>query len=203
MTKIMTSAARTFASGILLVAPITILLVLLIQAVKFAASLLDPLAKVMSTETIGDKLIANLFAGTIIIGSCFFAGVFAGTALGTSLADRLEHLILRRIPGFTLLKSMTHGFVGVDSGTEVKVALAWIEESWVPAFVMEQHANGLSTVFVPSAPTPAAGTIYYLPDARVKLLDVSISTAVACVTRLGIGSHALLADVKSGPPDNP
>ncbi len=53
------------------------------------------------------------------------------------------------------------------------------------------YAGGLCTVFVPSAPTPAAGAIYYLTEDRVKLLDVPVSTAMGCIMRLGIGSHEL------------
>jgi uncharacterized membrane protein len=100
---------------------------------------------------------------------------------------------LRRIPGFTLIKSMSQGLVGDHDTSEVKVALAWIEESWVLAFVMERHGNGLNTVFVPSAPTPAAGSVYYLPDDRLKFLDVPVQSAMACITRLGLGSRELLA----------
>jgi uncharacterized membrane protein len=58
---------------------------------------------------------------------------------------------------------------------------------------MERHDNGLYTVFVPSAPTPAAGAIYYLPEDRIRILDVPVSAAVGCVTRLGLGSRDLLA----------
>jgi uncharacterized membrane protein len=84
------------------------------------------------------------------------------------------------------------------------VALAWIEESSVLAFVMERHGNGLNTVFVPSAPTPAAGAVYYLPDDRLKLLDVPVQSAMGCITRLGLGSRELLAgalqDARSAKP---
>jgi uncharacterized membrane protein len=72
------------------------------------------------------------------------------------------------------------------------VALARIEDAWVLSFVVERHPSGLFTVFVPSAPTPAAGSIYYLTAERLKLLDVPVSTAVGCIMRLGIGSHELL-----------
>src|SRR5262249_60930466 len=94
---------------------------------------------------------------------------------------------------------LTHVMVGLQSGADVRAGLAWIEESWVLAFVMERHDNGLYTVFVPSAPTPAAGAIYYLPEDRVKVLDVPVSSAVACVTRLGLGSRDLLARAFPGP----
>jgi uncharacterized membrane protein len=71
----------------------------------------------------------------------------------------------------------------------------------VLAFVMERHGNGLSTVFVPSAPTPAAGAIYYLPDSRLRLLDVPVSAAIACITTLGVGSRQLLARVQLTEPE--
>jgi uncharacterized membrane protein len=71
------------------------------------------------------------------------------------------------------------------------VALARIEDAWMLSFVVERHQSGLLTVFVPSATTPAAGSIYYLTEERVKLLDVPVSIAMGCIMRLGIGSHEL------------
>jgi uncharacterized membrane protein len=101
-------------------------------------------------------------------------------------------MILRRVPGFTFVKNIAHGLAGLESGSELSVALARIEDAWVLSFVVERHASGLFTVFVPSAPTPAAGSIYYLTEDRLKLLDVPVSAAMGCIMRLGIGSHELL-----------
>jgi uncharacterized membrane protein len=155
------------------------------------------------TETVAGTIVVDLLAIAAIVALCFLAGFLARTAVIGAIGDRLEHVVLRRIPGFTLLKGMTEGIFGIDTGSAVKVALAWIEESWVLAFIMERHGNGISTVFVPSAPTPAAGAIYYLPDSRLKLLDVPVSTAIACITSLGIGSRELLATVQLTAPEEP
>ena len=187
------SLLRTFVRGVLFLVPIALLVILTVQALKLVAQLLKPVASVIPTETIAGVVLVELLAAVLIVVLCLLLGVFAGMRLGRSLSDRLEHLILRRIPGFTLIKSMTHGMVGMQTGTDVRAALAWIEDSWVLAFAMERHDNGLYTVFVPSAPTPAAGSIYYLPEDRIKILDVPVSSAVACVTRLGLGSRDLLA----------
>lgn len=201
MKSLSESVLRIFVRGILFLAPIALLVVLLVQAVKLLAGILDPVAKLMPAATLGGMAVANLLAAAAIILLCFLAGMFAGMSIGRTIGDRLERLILRRIPGFTLVKSITHAVAGMQADSDVRVALAWIEESWVLAFVMEQHDNGLSTVFVPSAPTPAAGTIYYLPADRLKLLDVPVSAAVACITRLGVGSRELLANISLAPPD--
>jgi uncharacterized membrane protein len=194
---------KTLARGILFLVPIALLIILLVQAVKFIARLLDPLAKLVPTETVIGLVVVDLLAVLAIAALCFLVGVLARTASVAAVGDQLERLLLRRIPGFTLIKSMTEGMIGIDTGSAVEVALAWIEESWVLAFVMERHGNGLSTVFVPSAPTPAAGAIYYLPETRLRLLDVSVSAAIACITTLGIGSRQLLATAQLTAPEQP
>jgi uncharacterized membrane protein len=179
--------------GVLFLVPIALIVVLTREAIRLIASATKPVAQLVPAENVLGIAMAEVAAIILLVLVCFIAGLFAGTQLGAMLGARLERLILRRIPGFTLVKSMGQGLVGEDDTSEVKVALAWIEESWVLAFVMERHGNGLNTVFVPSAPTPAAGSVYYLPDDRLKLLDVPVQTAMACITRLGIGSRELLA----------
>jgi uncharacterized membrane protein len=192
---------KTLVRGVFFLVPIALLVILLVQAVKLLAGLLRPVAKLVPAETVGGAAMVDVVAAAVIVALCFAAGLLARTAIGRAVGDRLEHVVLQRIPGFTLVKSMTHGMVGIESGSEVKVVLAWIEESWVLAFMMERHGNGLSTVFVPSAPTPAAGAIYYLPDDRLRMLDVPVSAAVACVTRLGLGSRLLLANASLAAPE--
>jgi uncharacterized membrane protein len=48
-------------------------------------------------------------------------------------------------------------------------------------------------VFVPSAPTPAVGTVFYLPEDRVTRLDVPVADAAKIIMRLGVGSGELLS----------
>lgn len=179
--------------GVLFLVPIVLIIVLVREAIRLVANATKPVVQLVPTEDVLGIAVVEIAAIVLLVLVCFIAGLFAGTRLGTTLGARLERLILRRIPGFTLIKSMSQGLVGERDTSEVKVALAWIEESWVLAFVMERHANGLNTVFIPSAPTPAAGSVYYLPDDRLKLLDVPVQAAMGCITRLGIGSRELLA----------
>ena len=195
------SVLQIFVRGILFLAPIALLIVLLVHAVKLLAGVLDPVAKLMPAATLGRMGVANLLAAAVIVLLCFLAGVLAGMNIGRTFGDQLERLVLQRIPGFSLAKSITHAIAGMQADSDVRAALAWIEEAWVLAFVMEQHDNGFSTVFVPSVPTPAAGSLFYLPADRLRLLDVPVSAAVGCVMRLGVGSRGHLANVSLAPPD--
>jgi uncharacterized membrane protein len=179
--------------GVLFLVPIMVLVILAREAVRAMAGMMKPVAQLVPADNVLGIAMAEVVAMIALALACFLAGLFAGTQMGANFNGKLERLILRRIPGFTLVKSMGQGMVGERSADEVTVALAWIEESWVLAFVMERHGNGLNTVFVPSAPTPAAGSVYYLPDDRLKPLDVPVQTAMGCITRLGVGSRELLA----------
>jgi uncharacterized membrane protein len=71
-----------------------------------------------------------------------------------------------RTPGFTFVKNIVQEAAGLESGSELSVALAQMEDTWILSFVAERHASDLFTVFVPSAPIPAAGSIYYLTEDR-------------------------------------
>lgn len=182
----------TIVGGFLFLIPLVVVAVLLHKAVVFATHTLDPIAQLFPAEHVIGLRVADLIAAAAILLLCFVAGLVARVGFGRGFNRFLERAILGRIPGYTLLKSMAGGIAGMETDSAVSVALARIEEAWVLSFVVERHASGLYTVFVPSAPTPAVGAIYYLTEDRLLPLDVPAAAAVACVTRLGVGSHKLL-----------
>jgi uncharacterized membrane protein len=75
-------------------------------------------------------------------------------------------------------------------------AFVEIEEALVLAFIIEVHEDGQYTVFVPSTPTPAAGTVYVIEGARVHLLDVPFLEAIKSVSRFGAGSAKLMKSLR-------
>lgn len=78
-------------------------------------------------------------------------------------------------------------FIGaVAAGRGIKLPVAqWVQ----PAL---PYAIGHVAVFVPGAPSPWSGSVYFMTEDRIKPLDASIKTAMGCVKRLGMGSNALL-----------
>jgi len=67
-------------------------------------------------------IVVDLSALVAVVALCFVAGVLARTATVGAFGDRLEQVLLRRLPGFTLVKSMTEGIVGIDTGYPVRDA---------------------------------------------------------------------------------
>jgi uncharacterized membrane protein len=183
----------TIVGGLLFVLPLLAILVVVRHALHTLADLLGPVAEMLPQQKVAGMVVADVLAIVTIVALCFLAGLFVGTQFGRGINDRLERIVLRKVPGYTLVKGAARGLVGLENDSDLGVALARIEDDWVLAFIVERHDNGLSTVFVPSAPTPAAGAVYYLPDERLKRLDVPVTEAIACVMRLGVGSRELLA----------
>jgi uncharacterized membrane protein len=75
-------------------------------------------------------------------------------------------------------------------------ALVELEDALVPAFIVEEHPDGRYTVFVPSVPTPAAGTVYILTPERVHLVDMPFTKAVGVISKWGAGSRDMLAAMR-------
>jgi uncharacterized membrane protein len=182
----------TFLGGVLFLIPLVLVALVVREALRLASRLVAPMAEMLPAERIGGVIVADGVAVVALLALCFLAGLLVGTRPGHAMAQRLERMVLRKMPGFSLIKSASHSLAGLKEGGDIQPALARIEDAWALAFVVERHSSGLLTVFVPSAPTPAAGSIYYLTSDRVQLLDVPVPVAVGCVMTLGVGSNALL-----------
>jgi uncharacterized membrane protein len=182
----------TLIGGLLFLIPVVLVVLFVQKALHLAGSGLAPVTHLLPAQSVVGIAVAEVVAVCALLFVCFMAGLVIRTRAGARVNAQLEQMILRRVPGFTFVKSIAHGLAGLEAGSELSVALARIEDAWVLSFVVERHVGGLCTVFVPSAPTPAAGSIYYLTEDRIKLLDVPVSTAMGCIMRLGVGSHELL-----------
>jgi len=182
----------TIVGGLLFLVPAVLIILLVKNALELARKILMPIEKLLPIENIAGAAVEHLLAVVLIIAVCFAAGLAARTSPGAKLNAWLERAILRRVPGFGLIKTVAKEMAKIESQSDLGVALARIEDAWVLSFIVEKLDNGLLAVFVPSAPTPAAGSIYYLTEDRVKRLDVSVASAIQCIVRLGVGSKELL-----------
>jgi len=179
--------------GLLFVVPLILLLVVLRHGVDLAQKAVAPIVRRLPVHTIGGVTVATLAAVTVLLLVALVVGLFAQTATGRRVREWLEYTILGRLPGYSILKGLLGGTGGLEEGTAAaQPALAWIEECWVFAFVMEVHADGHRTVFVPSAPSTLSGAIYFLPEDRVRPLDVPLAAVMKAIRRFGLGSADLL-----------
>jgi len=189
MNKDSRSFGATLMAGILVVVPVYLGLLLLLKATKSLADLLKPVTALLPVWLPGDQILSLL----LLLAICFLVGMAIGTSAGRDFEKRIEHSLFEKIPGYTLFRSLTQRLVGESQDEAWKPALAEIEHALVPAFIIEEHADGRYTVFVPSVPTPLAGAVFVLTADRVHPVDIAFTQALKTVSRWGAGCKDLVA----------
>jgi uncharacterized membrane protein len=179
-------------TGVIIVAPIYLTVLLLLKAAQSLLSFMQPVAALLPESVPVEELIALL----IILFFCFLIGLAMKTPRGRAAWERLETSLFERLPGYALFRSLTQQLTGKTQDNTWKPALAEIEDALCPAFIIEELENGSFTVFVPSIPTPLAGAVYILTADRVHPLDIPFTQAIRTVSQWGSGSKDLFAAMK-------
>ena len=192
MKRITEFTKTTIVGGFVVILPVAITAFMIATVVAKLRVVIEPLAASLP----GGPIIATLIALGTILAACFVTGTFARTTMGERAWQAFEHGLLERIPGYDLVYRLSRRAFGQDDGTMFAPALAVFDDAMVPAFVVEEHADGRYTVFVPAVPTPAVGAVYIMDRARVHVLDVPFQHAVRCITQWGMGSGELLGAMK-------
>ncbi len=189
MKQVRQFVVSAFLGGVLIVVPLYLAVLLLLKAMQSVVGLVRPFAMLLPEWVPAENLLALL----LVVLVCFLIGVAARTPAGRVIRQRIERSLFERLPGYALLRSLTQRLVGTSEESAWKPALVEIEDALVPAFIIEEFADGRFTVFVPSVPTPLAGAVYVLSRERVHPLDVPFTQAVKSVSQWGAGSKELVA----------
>jgi uncharacterized membrane protein len=186
------SITQALIAGVLFVLPVYLAILLLLKAVKSLGGLVKPLSRLLPEWFPAE----SLFSFLLVLVVCLLVGMALRTSLGQAARTRIENSMLQKIPGYEVVRSMTRQMAGDSRENAWKPALAEIEDALVPAFIVEELDDGRFTVFVPSVPTPLAGSIYILTAARVHPVDVPFTEALKVITRWGSGSRMLVAAIQ-------
>jgi uncharacterized membrane protein len=189
MSKFVQFVISTLVAGVVVLAPIYLGVLLLLKAMRSLGGLLKPVARLLPEWLPADQILSLL----LVLVVCFLIGLITSTPRGKALRSGLERAVFEKVPGYTLFRSLTQRLAGESEDKAWEPALAEIEEALVPAFIIEELADGRYTVFVPSVPTPLAGAVYVLSRERVHPLNVPFTHAMKVVTRWGSGCQELVA----------
>jgi uncharacterized membrane protein len=191
MNRIALFLKTTLLGGVVVVLPIYFSVLLLARALRGAFALLEPVTNQIPASIEFRQLVALL----IVIALCFLTGVVVRTGPGIWVKKTVDRYFFEHLPGYPLIRGMTGRLVVGQNTTadqNFSPALVDFDDGQVVAFVMDRHDDGRYTVFVPSVPTPAAGTLYIMDPARVHPLDVPFTRALSVITRWGAGSRELV-----------
>jgi len=187
--------ANTLVGGLFVVVPVYLAILLLLKGMQSVAKVVRPIAALLPDWLPGETLVSLV----VVLVICFVVGLITRTGAGRVIMNRMEVVFFDRLPGYALLRGLTHRLAGDGSETAWRPALAEIEDALVPAFVIEDVGDGRLTVFVPSIPTPFAGAVYILERQRVHVVDVPFTEALKSISRWGAGSKNLVAAMHVAP----
>ena len=193
MKKAAKFAANTLVSGLLVIVPIYLAVLLLLKAMQSVAGLARPFAVLLPAWLPAEHVLSLL----LVLIVCFLVGAAVRTPTGHAIREPIERSFFERMPGYSLIRSLTQRVAGKGEENVWKPALVEIEEALVPAFIIEELEDGRLTVFVPSVPTPFAGAVYILNPQRVHPLDIPFTQALKPISRWGSGSKELVAAMKT------
>ena len=185
---------RALLTGLLIVIPIYLAVLLLLKGMKSVAGLVKPFALLLPDWFPAEKALSLL----LVLIVCFIIGLAVKTQTGRLVRERVEKTFFERIPGYALIRSLTHQVAGEGRENVWKPALFESDEALIPAFIIEEFEDGRYTVFVPSIPTPFAGAVYILDRRRVHPVNVPFTEAFKTVSRWGSGAKDLVAAMERG-----
>ncbi len=184
----------TLTGAVLVVVPVGIIGFALWQIVTVFNKLLLPVVTwfPFDSPVIGYLVLA--VALTLVVALCYLTGVTVRTKWGEVVRGWAERCILERIPGYRVIRTLIHQYLGHEGGRQFRPVLVDLlgSSSQAVGFEIEVLGNGQVAVFLPSVPAATLGQIQLVPESAVQPLDATMHATLEALTMFGIGSSKLV-----------
>ena len=178
--------------GALLALPLGAAAYLLFKVIVLLKKLLGPVAHLLPEGHLLGIAAVEIAAVVVLLLALVALGVFARSTPGRRIAETLEKVVLSKIPGYQIVKSIAADFAGSEGESGLRPALVSFDDNTVLGFIVEESAAGdRLTVFIPGAPSAGSGSVVLVPRERVQLLDVPTSGAMKSMKQRGLGLQQL------------
>lgn len=187
----------TLFGGIAVLLPLALFVAVYAWVYRFLTGLIEPISEeVLNFSQLTERILADAIAIALLIAVCFFVGLLVRTNMGLIIQSTIDQRLLRRFPGYTIIKETIGQFFGDKKKlpfSSVALVQPFGNDTYMTAFVTEVHDNGRTTVYVPASPSPVAGNVYHLLNKFVHPLDVSVEKAMRSILSCGAGASELWA----------
>ena len=188
----------TVIGGLLFLVPLSVLIIVLTKTMKFAQDFITPLTDRLPFESLIGLETPVLGAILFLILICFLFGLYARTPFAKNSVKKVESMILSKIPGYELLKGMSENLIGLEEGEGYPVVILNLDGVGQIALLIEdEDDNELVTVFVPDAPSPTSGGVFFVSREVLIKVETSVAEAMTCLTNFGTDS-TMLRQLMSG-----
>ena len=185
----------TLLGAILVVVPIGIVGFALWQITIIAKGIFGPVFEKLPFDSAIIRTCAIVAAILSVVLLCYLTGVLVRTRWGRKLRAWVERRVLERIPGFKIVRSLAHQYLGEEDARKFRPVMVDLHASGtrVIGFEIEELGDGTVAVFVPSVPAVTLGQLQIVPAERVYPIPATMHTTIETLTMFGEGSSKLVA----------
>ena len=201
----LTIIKRYFVSGVLVVVPI----ILTIVVIKFIFETVDGLLQPLLQKLLGYSIPGLGIVVTFLL--IILAGLLTRNFIGAEI-HRLVEKLLTRLPIIRTIDSAAKQLLeaialpSMSSFKEVVLIEYPRKDAYVICFISQKfklekdgQLRDFMAIFVPSTPTPISGMVIIVPAEDVIYLDMTIEEAIKYLVSGGVVSPAVLRQKKRQP----
>jgi uncharacterized membrane protein len=180
----------TLLGGTIVVLPLTIFALLTKLIFDTVRALIAPISNLVKLPFITSDFLVDLITFALIITFFFLVGLLVQTRLGKEMVALIEKELFVKLPMYGTIKEAVLQFSGAKKMPFSQVALVrpFGNDTQMYGFIADEHENGNYTVFVPTAPNPTNGFVFYLESHQVQLVDVKPEDAIRMIIGIGTGA---------------
>jgi len=182
----------TIIGGLIFLLPFVIIISVLGKAIKTMLVVARPIEKMLPLETIAGIAVVNILAVILIVLVCFIAGLMARSSAGRRSFEWLDSKLVMLLPGYSFIKGFSTTVKEDETQRVMKPVLVRLDDQTLLGFEVERLSDGQVVVFLPGSPDTTSGSLAYMTEDRVELLDIDFASTYKILRTLGRGSEKII-----------
>ena len=176
---------KTTALGaVLVVVPVGIIGFALWQIVSLVRTLLLPIFESLPFDSDFTRVSVIAIALLSVVLICYLTGLAVRTRWGAAMRGWMERVLLERIPGYSIIRTLMHQYLGHEEERTFRPVLVDLygSDSRAIGFEIEELGDGTVAVFLPCVPAATLGQVQIVPQKRVTPLKATMHETLEALT---------------------
>jgi uncharacterized membrane protein len=178
---------KLFLKGLLILIPLIFVIFILSTAFDYIQLIFKPFEELLPSQPIFGFAVKKILTVITFILIVLILGLITNSKFGQWILKKGEVFV----PGFILIRTVLFGNLGREKN-KMKACIASIDDAWLFGFIIEEHESGMLTIFIPSAPAPTGGNIYFMNENQIKRIEASPKEVIKYIMQFGFGSKNIL-----------
>lgn len=176
--------------GLIVLVPVAIIVLLLAKIVE----VLEAVGQPLGLQSVLGTAVAIVVGVLLLLALCFLVGALVRSRRTGISFERIEAVLLSKIPGYEVLGNVLKGFADDQNRFPPVLVNLYGPGAAVFGMIMDENEDGTLTVFIPASPALTVGAVHVVAPDRVTRLNAGIGEVTGCVSQWGIGSRKVLSE---------